>query len=352
MGAAELARPHQGAASSDQRHQRGAVMWGPHRRPADQNPGRQRDPGGRVDSRDFKGRPDLEQWEETRQPLGQHRLARTRRPDEQEMVAARGGYLHGQSPEVLPSYVRKIRGRRPFGLCHHVGADLRPALVTSDDGDKGTKAGRTPNRASADERSLRGARRRDDHESVWNGIDERQYPRHPPDAAVQSQLTEERQAREPVSGELPVGSQQRHGDGEVESRPALADTRRRQIDRDPALWPAQSARQHGGSNPVPRFPARRVRKADHRKGRDPRGDVHLDRDRPSLDANQSGGWHAGKHYDPPGRATYKGRPPATERARGTVSRGWDCVCRRLQSTRDRCRRPRVCVFLSPHTWDQ
>ena len=113
--------------------------------------------------------------------------------------------------------------------------------------------------------------------------------------AVEAELAEEPDTVDRAGPQLAGRHQQGDGDRQVETGAALADARRRQVDRHPLERPVEPARQDGGPDPVPGLPAGGIGQADDGEAGQPVGDVDLDGDRAALDAEQRGGPNGGEH---------------------------------------------------------
>ena len=85
----------------------------PQRWPADE-PVRERQAGRRVDHRGLQRQVPAEGGEQAGQALGQHRLARARWPEQEEVVATGGRGLDGEAGHDLAPHVGQVRQRR-FG---------------------------------------------------------------------------------------------------------------------------------------------------------------------------------------------------------------------------------------------
>lgn len=182
------------------------------------------------------------------QPLGQHGLACSRRPREQEVVTARGGDLQSHAGPLLPRHVRQIRqmsvalpgaageaaadaraGHHQPGQ-HGVGAPLVVCLplvghrLVAEHRDQLPQAPYPEDGDSGDQRRLaRGLFRHDDLpvSGLRRGEYGRQHPAHRPHPAVEPQLTDHHHIGD-GSRIDPLGRpQHRTGDGEIEPGSAL-----------------------------------------------------------------------------------------------------------------------------------
>jgi hypothetical protein len=81
----------------------------PHRRSYRQTATGQLYARGRVDAAHLERLVMGEGWEEAAESRGKHRLARTRRADEEDVVATRGGDLQCPARHDLPSHISEVR---------------------------------------------------------------------------------------------------------------------------------------------------------------------------------------------------------------------------------------------------
>ncbi len=152
----DFARPQRPASAADQRHDGSQVVRGPEGPAADERACGERPTRGRVDTCDREGLVGVERGQKTGEPLGQHRLARTRWPDHQEMVRAGGRHLEGApaeslapgSPddnEITSCSCRRLLRRQRLGR----GTNLwRPGLTRRD-----AFSGTTPRRNGGSDRN-------------------------------------------------------------------------------------------------------------------------------------------------------------------------------------------------------
>jgi hypothetical protein len=97
--------------------------------------------------------------------------------------------------------------------------------------------------------------------------------------------TQSRSGRTPgdrVGGDHVGGHEAPDRDRHIETRPDLAELRRREVDDDLLVRPLDVRRQHRGAHPVTRLAARLVGQPEHRERRQTLRDVHLDDDRVSA----------------------------------------------------------------------
>ena len=110
MREGDLAGPRARAATDDRRRRR-AVMRRPKRRDGDEHAPGGHDPGDRVHARHLERLRPCQRRKDSRQPPGEHRLARARWPHQQQVVRARSCDLERASRPLLSAQVGEIRGR-------------------------------------------------------------------------------------------------------------------------------------------------------------------------------------------------------------------------------------------------
>ena len=304
VGQADLPRPHSIRPAADHRDRRGAVMRGSERRPDHQPARRQREPGYRMDPADLQGGRLVEGRQETGKPVGQHRLPRTRWPDQEDMMAAGGRHLQRPPGPSLTPYIRQVRtvdpGWTPVGIGRdRIGAGLarseRPTLTSPQALHQRGQIRCRSDGVLARQAGLDGTHLGDHQDAAPDRFGQHHGARHPPEGAVETQLADERHPLDGSGVQLPGRHQKPDRDGQVQTGPALAHTGGGQIDGHPVAWPRQSTRKDGGPHPVPRLPHRRVGKADHREAGEAHGFVDLDRDMFAVDPDEDGGRNGGDH---------------------------------------------------------
>jgi hypothetical protein len=108
MGQGDLAGPGLDTAA-DQRRQRGRMVRVAKRPLTQQSAAFQR-AGYGVDHRDFECLGWRQGWQNAGQALGQHRLARPRRADHQEVMGTGGGDLEGALGGLLALDIHQVKG--------------------------------------------------------------------------------------------------------------------------------------------------------------------------------------------------------------------------------------------------
>ncbi len=151
--------------------------------------------GGRVDHGGLQRQVPAEGGEEAGQALSQHRLARARWPEQEEVVTTCGGGLDGEAGHDLAPHVSQIRQR-------DVGRDLRRRRGRRPGRDRGraprpARTGSGPNGPPAARRAppwLHTPAARPAWDASSRG-DERHDPRYPAHRTVEPELAEEGQPR-------------------------------------------------------------------------------------------------------------------------------------------------------------
>ena len=208
---------------------------------------RQREARRRVDHRDSEGLVAVERRKDAGQPLGEHRLAGTRRTDEQQVMAACGGDL-----ERLPGHrltmdvgeIGQIVGRTGWWL----GGRIRPGHAVAHDVDELDQGADGMHRASRRHPRLDGAAERHDNVGRTHRSDQRRHAGHRSNSAVEPQFADIAEPLGDVERHLIGDRQDADGDRQIERRAVLALTRRSEIDRDAVLGPGEAAREHGSTD--------------------------------------------------------------------------------------------------------
>ena len=199
-------------------------------------------PGDRVDARDLERALGVERRQDAREPPREHRLPRSRRPAEQQVVRARGSDLECTARALVPAHVGEV-GRRDRSHDRR-RLELVRLLLAAQIGDR---VGEMAERQRLDARERRLCRRvrraeqpLDPHPARSFGDGENAAD--PPQPAVERDLTDGRVAVELRVRQLPRRGEYRERDGQVVARPFLAEPGGREIDRDSAPREAQLGR--------------------------------------------------------------------------------------------------------------
>ena len=232
----------------------------------------------------------LERWQDRRDRPCEHRLPRSRWPDEQQVVPAGGRDLEGPLGSVLAGDVAEIhvpdRIRRRSGRRRRGETDLAVQVLH--------RRAKRPQRVriAAERRRFRRVLGRQvgaPDRSIPRSQDPRHHAADRADRPVERELTE----AEPVDVglQLIARPQDRQSDGEVESRALLASLGGGQIDDDPAQRELESRIADRRSGALTRLAHRRVRKPNDREAREAVRDVRLDRYQCRLEPPQRARLH-------------------------------------------------------------
>ncbi len=282
--------------AADQRGQRGGVM-----RVAEWAPARQlavvQEPGDRMNHADFQRLGRGQRRQQARQALRQHRLARSRRADHQQVVAASG--------RDLERALRRL-------LALDVGEVERGAALLGD-----LRLGRREHLASlevVDQRQQR--RRRQDLAvrprrlaAIRLGADEaaafavrrdrrRQHARDRGDLAVERELAQGHKALHLLGRQHAHRQQEADRDRQVEVAAFLEQVGRRQVHGDPFRRQRQAEGVQRPPHSLATLGHGLVGESHQREGRQAPGDLHLDVDRQHLDAAERHRPDARNHLNP------------------------------------------------------
>lgn len=236
-----------------------------------------------MELRDLQGLFPGQAGEDGGQTSGQHGLARPRRADEQNVVAAGGRHFQGPPGLGLPPDLGEVHPvPRCLGRFACEGRGRIPRAA-EEPGDLGEASG--PNDPhSLHQRGLAGVRR-GDHDTVQAGAGRgdghREHAWGGHQATPQGELPEEREPGQPVARDLSRCGKHAQGDGEVQSRPVLPEIPRGQVHHDPAERPLQARALDGRPDAIPGVLHGRAGQARQCERGKPSADVRLDRDRVS-----------------------------------------------------------------------
>ena len=289
------------------------------------------DAGRAVDLGDLERLLEARRRQDPRQPPRQHRLARARRADHQQVVAAGGGDLERALGVLLPAHVGQVGRRRasPRRDRRRPGA---PARAPSARG-AGRRAASSVGIAltSIPSTSAASARVRVRHEQapVPRARARRARRSSVPRTGRSSPLSEssphERAVLELLGRHLPAGGEQPDRDREVEARARLAHVRGREVHRQPLLREVEPRVEQRRPHALARLPDRPVRQAHEREGGQPAPHVHLDGDLLGVDPVEREGGDRGEH---PARGS-RARPTHGGAGRDNLVRGDLLLSRRL-----------------------
>ena len=181
-------------------------------------PARKGQPGGRVDHGGLQRHLPLQLGQQAGQPLGQHRLARARRAQQEQVMAAGRRRLDRQPGHGVTAHLGQV-GLRLGGRSGRRRSRVRPAPPppTSAATSSVSAAHRAHLCPRHQRRPPRSHPRWDDDDVIAERGHERDDAGHPPDRAVQPQLAEEGQVPDGVRRDRAAGHEHAHGDGQVEA---------------------------------------------------------------------------------------------------------------------------------------
>jgi len=207
----------------------------------------------RVDLGDGDGLRQGEGWQQAGQAAGEHRLARARRPEKEEVVPAGGRHFEGPFGRLLASHLREIGAVGPGASGEQGSGDrgdrLRPGQVVDGFG----QAEKADHRHRAQSGGLRGVGRRQQHLAAGEAppeVGDGEAAADGADGSVQAELAADEPAVERFLGELVVGHQHRQGNGEIEVVAFLAQVGGSEIDDDGLGIQVEAAVLDGGSHPL------------------------------------------------------------------------------------------------------
>ena len=302
MREARLAGTDARAAADDRRGRR-AVVRRAERRRRDERLLDREQPGHRVDPRHLECRRRLERRQQPGQAAREHRLPRSRRPGEQQVVPARGGDLERAPRALLSSDVREVgQRRRVVSAWRHDRVRLELAAQVRD------RVGEVPHRDRLDAGERRLGRRlaRAEHPLEPHAprtLGDREHAADAAQAPVERELADGRVPVELVVRELLRRREHRERDRQVVARPLLAEAGRSEVDGDPAARELQLGRGDAALDALARLSAGAVGQADDHEGRRAVLDVRLHLDATRLETDESMGDRACKHLP-----TLRGKP--------------------------------------------
>jgi hypothetical protein len=233
-------------------------------------------PGDRVHRGDLQGLLVGQRRQDRGQSLGEHRLAGTGWPDQEQVVTAGGGQFEPAPAQFLTDHVGQV-GTAGW---HRVRRRWRVEQWT----------------AAADEvdEQAQGIGRSYRHVRYQSGLPRvGQWYHDPPDAgpyrrehagqdapdrayrAIEPQFTEQHHALQRRQWQYPGPGQDRHRDGQIEDRTVLGQRRRQQVYRDSAVGPAFAGVDQCRPHPVARLVECGVGQAGQREAGESRGEIGL-----------------------------------------------------------------------------
>ncbi len=263
-------------------------------------------PGDAVDHADLQRLARGKVGQQPRQSRGQHGFAGTRRADQQQVVAARGGDLQRALGDLHSLYVAEVGPARHHRQSGRVGRGQH--LIAAKVIDKREQVGcgqhldlSGPGRLPA----LAGGA--DQSEIARRSADRgRQHAGDGVQSSIEMQLAQRCVTLHLVARQHVHRGQHAERDRQVVVAAFLQEVGRREIDEEPARRQRETHCGQGRAHPFPRLAHRLVRQADDEKGGQPSGDLHLHfhrhrldpREGEGADARDRGGLDRGVHEIP------------------------------------------------------
>ena len=220
----DLARARARAAADD-RGRRRAVMGRTKRRRRDERPARRQQAGDRVDAGDLESLLPRQCRQDARQPPRQHRLARSGRPHEQEVVRAGSGDLERTSSAFLSAYLREIGEQRRLDACSasgsNAGASISPRKYATTSPSVPYRNGLDARESGLGADSAAQTTCVEPRAASTFGDGERARDRADP--PVERELTDSRVLGQPLGRELPRRAEHGERDREIEPGALLAE---------------------------------------------------------------------------------------------------------------------------------
>ncbi len=231
---------------------------------------------------------------------GKHRLARTRRPDHQQIVPAGRRDFQRSLGDRLASDLGEIHAVR-CGRSER-RSDIRPCQ----------RKPHPPRQKPADlTQRCGGAHLEPLHQRrfrcVWGRHDQTPRPvcagalghrkgaAHGSDITLEPDLTQHDELRQRTRRDLATGDEDPERDGEIEARAGLRPVGRGQVDRDAPERKLEARVHDCGVHPFPALLHRALGQPDGRERGQAIGKIDLDLDRIGIDAEHSGGPDASEH---------------------------------------------------------
>ena len=249
---------------------------------------RRQEPRCGVDAGDLERLAGVGRRQDAREAAGQHRLARSGRAGQEQVVAPRRGDLERPPGPRLPAHLREVGAGAlvPDGCGSGTGAgSARPA----QDLDRVAEVARSDDLDAAAETGLSSALARDDERldpSPPRRLGHRQGAPHGPQTPVEAELGGRCDALDPLGGRLARHREHGQRDREIEPGPLLALLGRRQVDREPRAREAVLRRGDPASDPLARLLDGAIGEPDDDEARHPVDQVRLDLDAPRRDPHE------------------------------------------------------------------
>ena len=297
---AHLPRPHRRPAPEQPRHAH-RVMRGPQRRLLEQ-PARDRSPQKSMHLRHLERRLAVEPREQPDRPPRQHRLARPRRPVQQQVVPARHHHLERPPGQQQPADVRHV----PLARRHPAVVPLRPhvprqhRLAAQVRHQLRQRLERIHHQPRDQRRLVRAVPRHRQRRKPAppRAVCHHQRARGRPQRPVQRQLAPQHQPLEPLPRHHLVARQQRTRHRQVDPRTVLALVRRGQVHHLLARVDLVPHMPDRAAHPLARLRQRPARAPHDRQSREPEPDVGLDRHHGRVHASDARRIRSGQHTRP------------------------------------------------------
>ena len=253
-----------------------------------------------MDHRHFEQFARRERRQDRRQALGEHRFSRAGRAAHQEVVAARRRHFERALGALLALDVAEVRLRPGRRAQRRLGAgqNLRALEVVGELDQRARRenleVGRRPRRL--------GAARRRANQAFAGGVGgdrRRQHAGDGADRAVERQFSDHRETVERVGRNGADRRHDRERDRQVVVAALLRHVGGREVDGDALGGQGEARGDQRRAHPLARFGHRLVAEADDGEGDRAAGDMHLDVDRPGLDALERHRRYARHHVRPP-----------------------------------------------------
>ena len=290
-------------AAAEQRDVRDRVMRRAKRAGIPAHVRRQRPPRRGVDAQDLELLLERRRRHDGRDAFRDHGFSGARRTDHQQIVAPGDGHLDGAAQGVLSLDLGEIRHGGRFRRWRPqrapAGGQGRERGFALQEADGAVERVDAKNRHAFDQRSLLGRHRGEQEAAAALAAGEtrhRQGAAHRARGAGQAEFTGNQPLPEVFGLELPRGRQDSERDGQVVTRPLLAQMPGREVDRGAGAGRTEAAVHKRGDDAVVGLFHRGVRQPhEHELGFTHLAGVDLDVDRLGFDALQRGGRDGGQH---------------------------------------------------------
>ena len=259
-------------------------------------------PADTVDARHIERLGGRQAREDGGERAGEQRLAAAGRAGHDDIVPARRRDFQPALGVLLPAHFGEVGAA---GILPNVGVDGRGRLrrdqfLADEMADEADERCDRIDRHARHERGLGGIVGGDDQRreaARLRRVGNRQHPINVAHAAVEREFPDDERGRDCLvrNVDLHGGEQDAEGNRQVVRRPLLADVRRGEIDGDAPGGEAAAAVADGGAHPLLRLLHGGVGQSDNIKGRHPRANIYLHRDRHAVQPDQGATGHFGEH---------------------------------------------------------